>query len=32
MIGQRLKKLRRDMKVRQEDLANILGVQKAVMF
>ena len=31
MIGQRLKKLRCEKKVRQEDLATILGVQKATV-
>jgi len=31
MIGQRLKMLRREKKVRQEDLAIILGVQKATV-
>ena len=31
MIGQRLRKLRRERKVRQEDLAIILGVQKATV-
>jgi len=31
MIGQRLKKLRREKKVRQEDLAIALGVQKATV-
>ena len=31
MIGQRLKALRRERKVRQEDLATAIGVQKATV-